>query len=260
MFELLFLFLAGLLSGGVNAIAGGGSFISFPALLFAGLPPVIANATNTFSACGGYLSGSFALRKELLAEKAIVIGFSIVGLLGGLAGGYLLLSTDATIFANLIPWLMLIATVLFFLGPRLNAFLAQHFAQSTRANGRLKTWGVWGATYLLMLGVSVYGGYFNAGLGIVILSCMSLLGYTHIHFMNGIKLWLSSVISIFSIIVFIANDAIAWYAGGIVLVGSVIGTYFASLYSKRVNPQLIKHIIGIVSVCLTAYFFYDVYA
>ena len=260
MFELIFLFLAGLLSGGVNAIAGGGSFISFPALLFSGLPPVVANATNTFSACGGYLSGSFAFRKELLAEKPVVIGFSIVGLIGGLSGGYLLLSTDETIFANLIPWLMLIATVLFFIGPKLNAFLARHFGQSNGTKSHLKTWGVLGLTYLLMLGVSVYGGYFNAGLGIVILSCMSLLGYTHIHFMNGMKLWLSSVISIFSIIVFIANDAIAWYAGSIVLVGSIIGTYFASLYSKRVDPQLIKSIIGVVSVLLTAYFFYDVYA
>lgn len=258
MFEFVLLLLAGLLSGGVNAIAGGGSFISFPALLFSGLPPVIANATNTFSACGGYLSGSFAFRKELLAEKAVVLGFSVVGLLGGLAGGYLLLSTDETIFSKLIPWLMLVATVLFFVGPKLNSFLAQHFGQANSQN-KFKTWGILGLTYLLMLGVSIYGGYFNAGLGIVILSCMSLLGYTQIHFMNGMKLWLSSVISIFSIIIFIANDAIAWYEGAVVLLGSIIGTYCASLYSKRVDPKLIKHIIGIVSVLLTTYFFYDVY-
>ena len=114
--ELLFLFVAGFFGGVLNAIAGGGSFITFPALLFVGVPPVSANATNTFASCSGYLSGAYAFRRDLAAHQAELPRFVIISLLGGIAGAWLLLQTPESLFRQAIPWLLLFATLLFIFG------------------------------------------------------------------------------------------------------------------------------------------------
>ena len=188
--ELAFLFLAGLLGGFLNSVAGGGSFVTFPALLLVGLPPVSANATNTFASCSGYLSGAYAFRSDLDRHRRELPRLLLVSLLGGLIGAWLLLRTPESVFRDAIPWLLLFATVLFAFGGRLNQWLARLGSVHRHASllGRL-------LLLALLLAVSVYGGFFNAGLGIIILSYLALAGYTDLNAMNGIKLLVSSAVS-----------------------------------------------------------------
>ena len=121
--ELLFLFIAGFLGGTLNSIAGGGTFVTFPALLFVGVPPIIANATNTFASCSGYISGTYAFRDDLQSYKSELPKFIILSFLGGILGAWLLLQTPERIFNGIIPWLMLIATFIFAYGTKINELL-----------------------------------------------------------------------------------------------------------------------------------------
>ena len=249
------MFAAGLIGGVINSIAGGGSFVTFPALLLAGVPPVSANATNTFASCSGYLSGAFAFRRDLAAHRAELPRFVFIGLCGGIAGAWLLLQTPEALFREAIPWLMLLATLLFVFGGRLNSALKRYSAHHRHASllGRL-------SLMLLLLGVSLYGGFFNAGLGIIILSYLSLAGYTDIHAMNGLKLLVSSVVSLVAIALFIHDGVIAWYEGTLVLFGALLGGFVAARYSRRLPQQRVRSVVVVASIAITAYFFYAVYA
>lgn len=253
-FEFLFLFGAGFFGGVLNSIAGGGSFFTFPALLIAGVPPISANATNTFASCAGYMSGTYAFRKELIAHKAELPLIVIISLMGGIAGAWLLLHTPESLFHEAIPWLLLFATVLFIFGDKLNStlkLLAGHH-QYASSIGRL-------LLLLMLLGVSIYGGFFNAGLGIIILSYLALAGYSNINTMNGLKLLISSAVSLIAIFLFIYNDVIAWHEGSIVLLGTLAGGYVAAKVSRQLPQRHVRSFVITVSCSITFYFFFDVY-
>lgn len=254
-FELAFLFLAGFFGGVINSIAGGGSFITFPALIFVGLPPIIANATNTFAACAGYMSGAYAFKKEICAHKSELLQVIVISLIGGVLGAWLLLKTPEALFKEAIPWLLLFATVLFIWGGQINIGLKK------MASGHHHASSIGGVLLLIMLlGVSTYGGFFNAGLGIIALSYLALAGHTNINAMNGLKLLVSSAVSLIAIAVFIFNDLIAWYEGTIVLLGTLAGGYVAAHVSRRLSQKLVRHVVIIASIATTLYFFFDIYA
>lgn len=250
MLDMLMLLLAGLLGGIINSIAGGGSFITFPALLLVGVPPIAANASNTFAACAGYISGTWALRSEIQTPRPRLIALSILSALGGGAGAYLLTLTDDRSFEAAIPWLLLFATLVFAFGSQMNRAL-QRWSSRSRRLGLVHL----ALMQLLFIGVSVYGGFFNAGLGIIILSYLSLAGYTQINEMNGLKLLFSTTISLCAILLFVLNDLIAWQETLAVLVGTLIGGYLAGHLSKRLPPQRVRQAILIASIGITAYFF-----
>jgi len=254
VFEVIFLFMAGFLGGVINSIAGGGSFITFPALLFVGVSPVSANATNTFASLSGYLSGAFAFRKELIAHKKELPRFIITSLVGGIAGAWLLLQTSDSLFREAIPWLLLFATVLFIFGEQLNRSLKKLATQHKYASSI-------GAffIFLFLLGVCIYGGFFNAGLGIIILSYLALAGYNNINTMNGIKLLVSSCVSIIAVVLFIIEDVIVWYEGSLVLLGTFVGGYFAAHLSRKLPQSYVRAFVIFASIGITAYFFYDNY-
>lgn len=254
LFEVLFLFLAGFFGGVINSIAGGGSFITFPALLFVGVPPISANATNTFSSCSGYMSGAYAFRKELSAHRAELPQFIMLSLLGGIAGAWLLLQTPETLFRVAIPWLLLFATVLFIFGGRINLALKRLASAHRHASSIGKF-----LLLLFLLGVCTYGGFFNAGLGIVILSYLALAGHTDINAMNGIKLLVSTVVSLIAIALFIFDGVIAWYEGILLLLGTLAGGYVAARAARRLPQQLVRQFVILASVAITGYFFYDIY-
>ncbi|MBT4078135.1 MAG: sulfite exporter TauE/SafE family protein [Gammaproteobacteria bacterium] len=253
-FEVIFLFMAVFLGGVINSIAGGGSFITFPALLFVGVPPVSANATNTFASLSGYLSGAFAFKKELLAHKKELPRFIIISFIGGITGAWLLLQTSDSLFREAIPWLLLFATVLFIFGEQLNRWLKSLSSQHKYASSI-------GAflTLVFLLGVCIYGGFFNAGLGIIILSYLALAGYNNINTMNGIKLLVSSCVSIIAVVLFIIEDVIVWYEGSIVLVGTLVGGYFAAHLSRKLPQFYVRAFVIFASIGTTSYFFYDIY-
>ncbi len=255
LFELLFLFGAGFSGGVLNSVAGGGSFITFPALLFVGVTPISANATNTFASCAGYLSGTYAFRDDLYAHKNEIPKLILISLIGGFLGAWLLLQTSESLFRETIPWLLLFATVLFIFGGKINAFLkrlASHY-QHVSFLGYLML-------FLMLLGVCVYGGFFNAGLGIIVLSYLALAGHININAMNGMKLLISSAVSLVAIALFIYDGVIVWYEGTIVLAGTLTGGYLAARISKRLSQQYVRAFVILASCGITVYFFIDIYA
>lgn len=255
MLDSALLFLAGILGGTLNSIAGGGSFITFPALLLVGVPPVSANATNTFASCSGYLSGAYAFRKDLGAHRASLPRYIVFGVLGGAFGAWLLLQTPDALFREAIPWLLLFAMLLFVAGNRLNSVCAG-FARRHRHASSIGT----ALLALLLLAVCTYGGFFNAGLGIVILSYLALAGLTDIHAMNGIKLLVSSSVSLVAIALFIFDGVIAWYEGGIVLLGTLLGGYLAAHLSRRLPQAGVRAFVVVAGTVTTVYFFIDTYS
>ncbi|MDP7593520.1 MAG: sulfite exporter TauE/SafE family protein [Litorilituus sp.] len=255
MFELLLLFLAGFVGGTLNSIAGGGSFITFPALLYVGIPPVAANATNTFASCAGYVSGAYAFRESMYEHKKKLPLLITISLIGGLLGAWFLLQTPESIFQEAIPWLLLFATLLFIFGLKINMLL-----KKLTSNYQHATLLGYLLLVLILLSISIYGGFFNAGLGIITLSYLALAGYTNINTMNGMKLLISSLVSLIAIAVFITSDVIAWYEGIIVLMGSSVGGYLAANISKRISQCYIRNFVIIVSCAITLYFFIKVYS
>jgi len=255
LFELVFLFSAGFFGGVLNSIAGGGSFITFPALLVVGITPISANATNTFASCAGYLSGTYAFRDNLNKHKKELPQLVVISLIGGLLGAWLLLKTPESTFRTAIPWLLLFATVLFIFGGKLNTLLKQLTSNHQHASslGYL-------LLLLMLLAVCIYGGFFNAGLGIITLSYLALAGHKNINTMNGMKLLISSIVSIIAIVLFVYNDVIAWYQGFILLSGTLIGGYLSAHVSKKIPQQYIQAFVIFASCAITLYFFIEVYS
>lgn len=248
--EFILLFIAGLVGGVLNSIAGGGSFVTFPALVFVGITPLIANATNTFSSSAGYLSGVFAFRQELKDHKKEVLFTVLSSGIGGALGAYLLLQTSESSFQFAIPWLLLFATLLFIFGGKANLFLKSFSNQNKYASYFSMVF-----LSLVLLGVCIYGGFFNAGLGIIVLSYLTLAGHSNMNVMNGIKLIVSSVVSLAAIFLFVLNDSIAWIEGSVVLVGTLIGGYFSAAVSIKVPQHNIRWFVILMSCVTTIYFF-----
>jgi uncharacterized membrane protein YfcA len=250
----LLLLLAGLLGGALNTLAGGGSFIVFPALLAVGVPPVLANASNTYAALPGYVSGAIGLWKQMVAQKHLFVPYGIVSVIFGYLGAELLLRVSDAQFSLVVPWLMLFAVVLFAFGGQINAFVAAHAGTSRGAKAV-------GAVllYLLLAVVSIYGGFFNAGLGILLLAFLVLAGIADLHAANGLKLWISSIIALVAVARFALAGSIDWYHGTIALVGVTTGGYVAARLAHHVPQQLIRAAVIVYGVAITLYFFWKVY-
>lgn len=249
MSQELLLLGAGLLGGAVNTLAGGGSFITFPALLAAGLPPVVANASNTLASTAGYVSGAWSLRHALSDSPKHLLGMAAIAAGCGGVGAWLLTQTSNTSFQSVIPWLLLFATVLFIGGAQLNAVLMRWSNQYQRHVVRR-------AGFLVVfVAVGVYGGFFNAGLGILLLSYVSLAGYTAVHEMNALKLLFSATISVSAIGFFLANDLIDWPGTLVLMAGTLIGGGVAGKLSQHLPTKWVRRTIICVSCAITAYFF-----
>jgi uncharacterized membrane protein YfcA len=250
----ILLLVAGLLGGAVNSLAGGGSFIVFPALLFAGVPPVLANASNTYAALPGYVSGTIGYWSAMQAHKDKLVTYGIVAALFGYVGAELLLIVSDEQFSLVVPWLMAFAVTLFVFCNRINAALRAR-------SGQRRGMKALGAVLLLGLlaAVCVYGGFFNAGLGILLLAFLALAGMTDIHAMNGLKLYISSVVALVAVARFALNGTIDWYHGSIALVGVTIGGYAAARLAKFIPTNWIRMGVIVYGIGMTGYFFWTTY-
>ncbi|SEP71821.1 hypothetical protein SAMN05428969_0598 [Devosia sp. YR412] len=255
MIETLFLLLAGLIGGALNSLAGGGSFIVFPALLFVGVPPVVANASNTFAALPGYASGALGYWHAVGQYKDRLVLYGVIAVLFGYVGAELLLVVSDELFSLVVPWLMAFAVALFIFGNRLNAFVA------ARSGGR-RGMKLAGTVLLLafLAGVCVYGGFFNAGLGILLLAFLATAGMSDIHAMNGLKLYVSSIVALVAVARFALSGSIDWYHGSIALVGVTTGGYLAARNAHRIPTQWIRVAVIVYGVFMTGYFFWGAYA
>lgn len=252
--EFVFLLAVGLLAGAINSLAGGGSFIVFPALLLVGVPPVMANATNTFAALPGYLSGAWGYRHAIWSHRRKMVGYGIAALIGGYLGALLLLNVSDAQFSQVVPWLMLVAVLLFAFGNKMNNWLVTH-------GGKTKGMALAGAGGLLvLLGlICLYGGFFNAGLGIVLLAFFALAGFTDMHAMNGLKLLISAIVSSIAVARFGLSDAIAWHEGLSAFTGTLIGGYVAARLAHRIPTHFIRWGVIVYGLLLTAIFFWRAY-
>jgi uncharacterized protein len=241
------LFVAAAIGGAINSVAGGGSFVAFPALLFAGVPPVPANATNTIALWPGSVASAVAYRRELRDVRRELVPLGIAACAGGLAGSLLLLRTAEHTFVLLIPWLLLFATVLFSFG----AAIARKLAFGAQVPLRV--------AIAAQLFISVYGGYFGGGAGIMMLAVLSLLGMTDIHRMNALKTVLGALINGVAVAAFVVAGAVAWAPGVVMIAGGVTGGYAGAAIARRVDPRYVRWIVLGIAWAMTMYFFMKTY-
>ena len=232
--------IAAFFAGILNAIAGGGSFLTFPALIFAGVPPVAANATSTLAVFPGYLGSAVGFKDDIAqVPRATVMRYAVIALIGGLAGSLILLATSDRLFSAIVPWLLLLATLLFAFGDRIRARLAKMQLPEKTA----------------LMAVSVYGGYFNGGLGIILLSLFSALGMRNLDQMNGLKSGLSFVLSAISVATFALAGIIYWSEAAIMMIASTAGGYAGAHVAKALPNNVIRGFIIFVGFVMSAVFF-----
>ena len=244
----IFLFFAGALGGAINAVAGGGSFVAFPALMFTGVPPVSANATNTLALWVGVTASGGAYRNRLSISRRVMIPLIVTSVIGGLAGAFLLIKTPAQTFLKVMPWLMLGATLLFAFGKHLTGRIAAGIS-SDASRGAIT-----GAS-IFELVVAVYGGYFGGGIGIMNLAMLAAMGMTDIHDMNALKVVLGGVINGVATVTFVITGAIVWPQAIVMTLGAILGGYFAAHYAQKLPQSWIRAFVILVGAAMTVYFF-----
>jgi uncharacterized membrane protein YfcA len=250
--QAMFLFVAGILGGALNAVAGGGSFVAFPALLLVGVPPIPANATNTLALWTGVTASGGAYRNQLDVPRRVLMPLLITSFVGGIIGAFLLLKTPAHTFLRVLPWLMLGATLLFVFGNR----LARGHPSSVGHDAT--TAAILGAS-IFELVVAVYGGYFGGGVGIVNLAMLAAVGMTDIHAMNALKSILGMAINGIAVLVFIVKDAIYWPQGIVMIVGALVGGYLGAHYAQKLPQAWVRNFVILVGAGMTVCFFVKAY-
>jgi uncharacterized membrane protein YfcA len=240
--------LASLAAGGVNSIAGGGTLLTFPALL-AAVAPVTANGTSTTALVPGSLAGAWGFRRELAGVRRWAVLLVPPSLAGGLAGSLLVTRLDPHYFSALVPWLILAAALLFLFQP----VLTRRREKSHPAGGRPRNAALCVA---LQFVVAVYGGYFGAGIGILMLSVLGLMDLGDIHAMNGLKNLLAACINGVSVAVFVADGAVAWRFVPVMAVAAIAGAYGASHVSRLVDRRVVRWAVIAIAFGLAGHYFY----
>ncbi|HEV2521553.1 MAG TPA: sulfite exporter TauE/SafE family protein [Candidatus Acidoferrales bacterium] len=244
MASYLLLLCAALLGGVLNSVAGGGMFVIFPALVFTGVPSIIANASSTLAVIPGILASAWAYRHDFRASEGFPFGsMVIVSVVGGIAGALLLLFTPQKTFDFVIPWLLLLATLLFIFGLRI-------------APGLKRIFHIGPATVVIIqFFIAVYGGYFGGAIGIMMLATWTVFGLTNIHMMNANRTLLGAAANIVATALFIAAHKIWWPQTLVMLVGTVIGGYAGAHWARKANPRVLRACITVISVGITIAFF-----
>ncbi|WP_313074480.1 sulfite exporter TauE/SafE family protein [Melaminivora sp.] len=248
MFDLALLLVAAFVAGALNAVAGGGSFLTLPALVFTGVPPVVANATGTVALLPGYAAGAWGFREDMAAPPGLSMRTTVLlSLIGGSAGAALLLVTSDAAFNKIVPWLLLVATALFAFGPQLRQW-AGSGAQGGAASPLKAGAG--------MLVVAIYGGYFNGGLGILLLALFGLLGQTQLNAMNGMKNLVSALLTAIAVVIYAAGGKVFWYQALIMMVAATAGGYGGARLARRLPPAVLRWGIVATGLVMTALFFW----
>lgn len=243
LLDILLLLLAGFASGAINAVAGGGTFITFGALTLVGLPPITANATSSIAQFPGYVTSTLAYTGELKAIGRTVLPFLLVSIPGGLAGALILLALDNPEFRALVPWLLIGATGLFAAGPKLTAFLK---TRKFRAPPPV--------AWAIQFAVAVYGGFFGAGLGIMMLASLGLTEGDDFHRLNAMKTLLSVVIALIAIVVFAGGGVIAWTHALVMILAVGLGGYLGVQAARRFPQSAVRGFVIAVGLVLTVYY------
>jgi len=246
LFSMGLLLAAAFFAGVLNAIAGGGSFLTLPALALAGVPLVSANATGTAALLPGYVFSAWAFRRDLSSPAGISLaGLAGWSLAGGAVGAALLLVTSNEVFGKLIPWLLLAATALFAFGSRWVARL--------RAAGARPA-SPWAARACLFA-VAVYGGYFNGGLGILLLAVLALLGESDLNAMNGAKNLVSALLTAIAVVLYAADGAVVWELALPMMLAASAGGYAGAVLARRLPAAVVRGVVIVTGAVMAVIFF-----
>ncbi|MBY0454226.1 MAG: sulfite exporter TauE/SafE family protein [Burkholderiaceae bacterium] len=246
MLDTLWLLIAALLAGALNAVAGGGSFLTLPALVFTGVPPVLANATGTVALLPGYMAAAWGFRHNMQAPPGLSMGrMVVVSLAGGALGAGLLLLTPEATFSRIVPWLLLVATALFALAPQLRQWAGASGAASASPVRAV----------LGLLAVAIYGGYFNGGLGILLLALLGLLGQTQLHAMNGLKNLVSALLSAIAVGVYAVGGVVQWPQALLMMVAATLGGYGGARLAQHVPAHWLRAGIVATGLVMAVLFF-----
>lgn len=243
---LLYLTVAALGSA-INSVAGGGTFITFPALIVSGLSPLAANIVSTIALWPGAVASAFAYRKERVVAARQFWVLLLASVTGGVLGASILLVSPESTFERLVPWLMLIATLLFTFGRRGIARL--NLSDTHISHGRLAL------GFVLQFIIGTYGGYFGAGIGILMLAMLQLMGFTSIHRMNALKTLLGAAINAAAVMIFVFSDEVIWSVALVMVVGAVLGGYAGARLALKVSPEKVRLVVSVIAFGMTGYFF-----
>ncbi|MCX6898860.1 MAG: sulfite exporter TauE/SafE family protein [Verrucomicrobia bacterium] len=239
-------------AGAVNAIAGGGTLLTFPTLLLIGTPATVANATSTLALVVGTAGSLFGYRRQITAVRPWLRRFVPVSLLGGLLGGILLTCTEEKIFAKMVPFLLLFATILFLAQAPLRRFAGFADKSETASPHHRVVW----AAAVFQFFVALYGGYFGAGIGILMLASLGFLGLGDIHEMNALKTILGSLINLVAAAWFIWAGLIEWPKAVVMTGGALVGYYLGAHFSQRIPQHRVRQIITAIGFAISAVMFY----
>jgi uncharacterized membrane protein YfcA len=240
--------LAGFLAGAINAAAGGGTLVTFPVLIWLGVPPITANISSSVGLLSGYLGGSLAYRKELQEQKDRVIRFSAVSIAGGVLGALLLLWTSARVFDALVPYLVLGAATLLAIQPRLSKFFAgrKNDISTVTPEGSRS-----GAALAAQVGVfiaAIYGSYFGAGLGVLLLAVLALTLNDDLQKLNGLKSLLSLFVNFIGVIVFISSAQVDWLIVAFLAPAALLGGTVGGSFARKLPPRGLRAVVVIFAL------------
>jgi uncharacterized protein len=240
--------------GALNSVAGGGTFLAFPALLLTGVPAISANATCTFALWPGGVASAYAYRHDVDAPRQLIWLLAVTSIVGGAIGAYLLLHTSNKAFEKLIPPLLLFASIVFTFSGWINRQLRQRWSRPDALHPATLA-----SSAAIQLAISIYGGYFGAGIGILMIAAWSALGFGNIHGINGLRSLLGSSINGIALLIFLMAHAVAWGPGVLMAGGAIATGYFGAAYARRLPPILVRRIVLGIAWAMTTYFFWKYY-
>jgi hypothetical protein len=243
------LFTASVLAGAMNSVAGGGSFFSFPALIFTGVPPIPANATNTVAVWPGSVASVFSYWQRLPKSARVMVPLITISIIGGVAGAVVLLHTPQATFMTLVPYLFGMATLLFAFGKRLTGKLGRVFKRTGPPS-----WPTLAGLTFAQFFIALYGGFFGGGMGILMLAMLEMIHIEDIHAMNGLKALLGTAINGAAVVTFIAARQVVWPEGMLMIVGAVAGGYGGAHYAQKLDPRWVRASVICVGAGMTIYF------
>jgi len=243
--EAILLFLSGVLTGMINAVAGGGTFLSFGALTLVGIPPVVANATSSITQFPGYVTSTLAYWNDFRTFWRGAIALAVASIVGSLLGAWILLQLDNPQFRSLVPWLLLAATALFAAGPYLKP--------KPKPGQDAPVGSVFG--WVLQMVTSIYGGFFGAGMGVMMLATLGLSQSGDYHRLNALKNMLATVIAAVAIVVFVWGGVVAWPQAIVMIPGVALGGWSGVWVARRVPQQYMRWVVIAVGLLLAVYYF-----
>jgi|SRR5579872_5206033 len=252
-YQAIILFCAAVLGGTLNSVAGGGTFITLPTLILTGVPAVNANVTSTVALWPGTLATIGGYRGTLKIERRMLLILGGVSILGGVLGAEVLLHTQQTLFLHLVPYLLLLATLLFAFGGMITSRLRLRTDTKGKGSGPFRLSLVWVAA--LQFVIALYGGFFGGGIGILMLATLSLMGMEDIHSANALKAILAACINGVAIVTFVFAGAILWGQAIVMILGAVAGGYGGATIARRLDPKLVRRFVILVGIAMSIYFF-----